>query len=185
VVVRFGVCPFAEAALQEGHVERRVLLDPVAAAGLVDELAQQSAVDVALLIFPTVTMSAAEFDAWCTPLRSANPAFAAAVFHPETPYTTGTAAQAVGFFRRAPDPTLQLVRMSALQTVRGPYNSDGKFVFDFTKESWAELRRREHRLPTSDRIARDNHALLCDRIITLQAIYDDIRGDRERSYGGR
>jgi uncharacterized protein DUF1415 len=182
VVLRFGVCPFAEEALKLGHVERRVVLDAAAAAALVDELAHKSAVEVALLIFPTVTMGAAEFDAWCTPLRTLNPEFAGAVFHPETPYTTGTAAQAVGFFRRAPDPTLQLVRMSALQNVRG---SDGKFVFDFTAESWAELRRREHRLPTSERIARDNHALLCDRIITLQAIYDDIRGDRERSYGGR
>lgn len=182
--MRFGVCPFAEEALKQGQVERRVVLEPETAAALVDGLAQRRGVDVALLIFPTVTMSAAEFDVWCAPLRSANPAFAAAVFHPQTSYTTGTPAQAVGFFRRAPDPTLQLVRMSALQSVRGPYNSDGKFMFDFSAEAWSELKRREHRLPTSERIARDNHALLCDRIITLQAIHDDIAADRDRSYGG-
>jgi len=49
--------------------------------------------------------------------------------------------------------------------------------------AWAELAKREHKLPTSDRIARDNHALvLRDGISTLQAIYDDIRADRDRSY---
>jgi hypothetical protein len=193
VVERFGVCPYAQPAMKVGTVARRVLLDEAAApaviaAGhlaraasmIIDELADDAAVEVALLIFPTVTMSAAAFDAWCAPLRAAHPAFVAAVFHPEAPYELTTPAQAVGFFRRAPDPTLQLVRASVLQAVRGP---DGKFLFDFSPEAWVELKRREHRLPTSERIARDNHALLAgDGISTLQAIYDDIRADRARAY---
>src|SRR5262249_45279145 len=94
-------------------------------------------------------------------------------------YELATPAQAVGFFRRAPDPTLQLVRASVLDAVRG---GSGKFVFDFSPAAWAELKKREHRLPTSERIARDNHALLVQRIGELQAIYDDIRADRDRSY---
>jgi hypothetical protein len=168
-------------------VARRALLgDDVALVSssrtAIDELARDLAVEVALLIFPTVTMSAAAFDAWCAPLRAANPAFVAAVFHPDTPYELSTPAQAVGFFRRAPDPTLQLVRVSVLDTVRG---TSGKFMFDFSPAAWAELKKREHRLPTSERIARDNHALVTrDGISTLQAIYDDIRADRQRSYGG-
>lgn len=185
VVERFGVCPFAEPAMRAGRVARRVLVGGDAAGAqaraVVDELARDANVEVALLIFPTLKSSAAEFDAWCAPLRAANPEFVAAVFHPDTPYATTTAAQAVGFFRRAPDPTLQLVRYSALQTIRG---ADGKFLFDFSAAAWAELKKREHRLPPSERIARDNHALLRERIETLQAIYDDIRADRERSYGG-
>jgi hypothetical protein len=104
----------------------------------------------------------------------------AAVFHPDTPYDAATPAQAVGFFRRAPDPTLQLVRASVLDRVRG--SASGKFLFDFSAEAWAELRRREQRLPTSERIARDNHRLLGERLAELEAIYDDIRADRERSY---
>jgi hypothetical protein len=168
-------------------VARRALLgDDVALVSssrtAIDELARDLAIEVALLIFPTVTMSAAAFDAWCAPLRAANPAFVAAVFHPDTPYELSTPAQAVGFFRRAPDPTLQLVRVSVLDTVRG---TSGKFMFDFSPAAWAELKKREHRLPTSERIARDNHALVTrDGISTLQAIYDDIRADRQRSYGG-
>jgi hypothetical protein len=182
VVERFSICPFAEPAMKAGTVARRVLAEPEWARALIDELAADGKIEVALLIFPTVTMSAGEFDAWCAPLRAANAAFVAAVFHPETPYELGTAAQAVGFFRRAPDPTLQLVRVSVLDEVRG---RGGKFMFDFSPAAWAELKKREHRLPTSERIARDNHELVVrEGISTLQAIYDDIRADRQRSYGG-
>jgi len=182
VVERFSICPFAEPAMKAGTVARRVLAEPERARALIDELAADGKIEVALLIFPTVTMSAGEFDAWCAPLRAANAAFVAAVFHPETPYELGTAAQAVGFFRRAPDPTLQLVRLSVLDEVRG---RGGKFMFDFSPAAWAELKKREHRLPTSERIARDNHELVVrEGISTLQAIYDDIRADRQRSYGG-
>jgi hypothetical protein len=166
-------------------VGRRVLLgDDVAlvssSRAAIDELARDLAVDVALLIFPTVTMSAAAFDAWCAPLRAAHPAFVAAVFHPDTPYDLRSPAQAVGFFRRAPDATLQLVRAGVLDAVRG---GAGKFMFDFSPAAWAELKKREHRLPTSERIARDNHAMMArEGLSTLQAIYDDIRADREQSY---
>ncbi|MGZ3439252.1 MAG: DUF1415 family protein [Polyangia bacterium] len=181
VVERFGVCPFAQPAMKAGTVARRVVLEPERARALVDELAGDEKIEVALLIFPSVTMSALAFDTWCAPLRAAHPAFVAAVFHPETPYDLATPAQAVGFFRRAPDPTLQLVRVSALDAVRG--SAAGKFMFDFSASAWAELAKREHKLPTSERIARDNQALLIrDGISTLQAIYDDIRADRDRSY---
>lgn len=159
---------------------RRVLERPDDARAAIDALAAEASIEVALLIFPTVTMAPAPFDAWCTPLRSAHPEFVAAVFHPDTAYDLASPAQAVGLFRRAPDPTLQLVRVSALDAVRG---TSGKFMFDFSPAAWAELKKREHRLPTSERIARDNHALaLREGISTLQAIYDDIRADRDRSY---
>jgi hypothetical protein len=183
VVERFGVCPFAQPAMKAGAVARRVVLEPQRARALVDELAADATIEVALLIFPSVTMSAHAFDAWCAPLREANPAFVAAVFHPEAAYELGTPAQAVGFFRRAPDPTLQLVRVTALDAVRGAAGAGGKLMFDFSAAAWAALAKREHKLPTSDRIARDNHALVVrDGISTLQAIYDDIRADRDRSY---
>jgi len=182
VVERFGICPFAEPALKAGGVARRVLTNAEDARAAIDELAGDTKIEVALLIFPSVTMSAAAFDRWCAPLREANAAFVAAVFHPDTPYDLATPSQAVGFFRRAPDPTLQLVRLSVLEEVRG---RGGKFMFDFSAAAWEELKKREHRLPTSERIARDNHALVMrDGISTLQAIYDDIRADRQRSYGG-
>lgn len=186
VVERFDVCPFATPALRGGHVARQVILaaDEAAAAGearaRIAALAGDAAIEVALLIFPRLALAHAAFERFCAPLRAANAAFVGAVFHPEAPWDAATPARAVGFFRRAPDPTLQLVRAKVLEQVRG---TDGKFLFDFSPAAWAELRRREHRLPTSERIARDNHALLASARAELEAIYSDLRADRERSYG--
>jgi hypothetical protein len=179
VVVRFGVCPFAAASLASGAVARRVLDGLDDAPSVIDAWARDPSLEIGLIIFPRLRATADAFDRACAPLRTANPAFVAAVFHPDTPFDAATAAQAVGYFRRAPDPTLQLVRASVLERVRGP---DGKFLFDFSPAAWAELKKREQRLPTSQRIARDNHALLAARHAELATIYDDIRADRERSY---
>lgn len=183
MVVQHGVCPFAGPSLAaEGQVARRVLASLDDARAAIEALAADTRLAVGLLIFPLVTLDAATFDRACVPLRAAHPAFVAAVFHPETPYDAATAAQAVGFFRRAPDPTLQLVRASALDDVRGGKDVAGKFLFDYSARAWQELERRRERVPLSERIARDNHLLLGQKIAELQAIYDDIRGDRERSY---
>lgn len=187
VVERFDVCPFAAPARRAGHVARQVIGDGDAAAAetaaraRIAAVANDAAVEVALFIFPRLALPHAAFERFCAPLRAAHPAFVRAVFHPEAAYDAATPAQAVGFFRRAPDPTLQLVRAAVLDQVRGP---DGKFLFDFSAAAWAELRRREHKLPTSERIARQNHALLASTRAELEAIYSDLRADRERSYGG-
>ena len=183
VVVQHGVCPFAAPSLAaDGQVQRRVLgsLDDARAA--IDALAADARLAVGLLIFPRLTLDAEAFDRACVPLRTAHSAFVAAVFHPATPFATATAAQAVGFFRRAPDPTLQLVRAQALDDVRGGKDVAGKFLFDYSAAAWQELERRQNRLPLSERIARDNHRLLTEKIVLLQSIYDDIRVDRDQSY---
>ena len=185
VVERFDVCPFATPALRGGHVARRVVLAAeaaeaeAAARAQIAAVAEEAAIEVALFIFPRLPLGHAAFERFCAPLRAAHAAFVGAVFHPDAPYDLATPAQAVGFFRRAPDPTLQLVRAAVLDHVRGP---DGKFLFDFSPAAWAELKKREHKLPTSDRIARDNRALLLSKRAELEAIYSDLRADRERSY---
>ena len=112
--------------MKAGSVARRVIDaaagDEAAAAAraAIEALAQDPAVEVALLIFPSLTMTAAAFDAWCAPLRAAHAAFVAAVFHPDAPYELATPAQAVGLFRRAPDPTLQLVRQRPIWCPKAP-----------------------------------------------------------------
>lgn len=186
VVERFDVCPFARPSLRGEHVARQVILsaDPevaeAAARSQIAAWAAMEAIEVGLLIFPFSPLAYSAFERFCAPLRQAEPEFVAAVFHPQATYDDSTPARAVGFFRRAPDPTLQLVRKAVLDRVRGP----GKFLFDFSPAAWAELQRRQHKLPTSERIARDNHLLLRRRIKELEAIYSDLRADRERSYGG-
>ena len=129
-------------------------------------------------------MSAAAFDRLVrAAARRRNAAFVGAVFHPDSALRSATPAQAVGFFRRAPDPTLQLVRLSVLDAGARPARRQVHVRFFDGGVGGAEEARA--RLPTSERIARDNHALaMRDGISTLQAIYDDIRADRQRSYGG-
>ena len=142
--------------MKGGRVARRVMLEPDGARAAIDASAADETVEVALLIFPTVTMSAAAFDAWCAPLRAANPAFVAAVFHPETPYELTTPAQAVGLFRRAPDPTLQLVRASLIDRLRGDASAE---------------------------VGRANLANVTARgLDALDALLVDIRSDRDAAY---
>jgi hypothetical protein len=182
-----SICPFAAGAMRGGSVARRVVLAraPEAAAvearALAGELARDQAIEVGLVIFPSLALDVDEFDRFCQPLRTSERALVGAVFHPDARYGLGSPAQAVGFFRRAPDPTLQLVRVSALDAVRGATRG-GKFLFDWSAEAWTELMRRHDKLPTSDRIARDNFELVRDKMSQLQAILDEIRSDRDRSY---
>jgi hypothetical protein len=169
VVEAFGVCPFAAGARRADAVARRVLADTTPA-------------EVALLIFPSLALGPAEFDRFCQPLRQADRAFVAAVFHPQTSYSLESPAQAVGFFRRAPDPMLQLLRADGLEAVRNAAPG-GKFLFDWSATAWAELWRRQEKVPVTDKIAADNFQLLVGgQLARLQAILDNIAADRARSY---
>jgi hypothetical protein len=60
----------------------------------------------------------------------------------------------VGLFRRAPDPTLQLVRYTALDAARRRA-PDGKFFFDGSPASWSRLAERPER-GLSEQIAHEN-----------------------------
>jgi hypothetical protein len=77
---------------------------------------------------------------------------------------------------------VQLVRFSALDAVRSPAPT-GKFLFDGSSTAWLELERRSQAVPVSERIARDNFETAA-RVgrERMQAILDDIRADRARSY---
>jgi hypothetical protein len=188
VVERFAICPFAVGARKGGHVERRVIVDrerapaEAAARALQVELEPRLEIEVALIIFPRLKLDCDAFDAFCAPLRGATSVFASAVFHPEARYSDESADRLVGFFRRSPDPTLQLVRTTVLEAARGE-RTDAKFMFDFSASGWAELERRQSVVPLSERIARDNRAtFLREGAARLQTIYDDICADRARSY---
>jgi hypothetical protein len=191
IVEAFDVCPFARPARTGGALARRVLLDavPDVASGLaaLDALAADGAIEVAVLIYPRVALPAQRFDEFVAALRAADgarrpPPFALAMFHPEASYGTNSPQRLVMYFRRTPDPTIQLVRFSVLDAVKRGAPAD-KFVFDGSARAWAELERRSETLSVSDRIARDNFATVEKvGLERLEAIYRDIRDDRARSY---
>jgi hypothetical protein len=188
VVEAFSICPFAAGARRAGAVARHILVESSSEAAekvareKIEALAQDDRVEVALLIFPSLALDLAAFDRFCQPLRQANRALVAAVFHPRSTYSLESPAQAVGFFRRAPDPMLQLLRADALLAVRNA-RPGGKFLFDWSAAAWAELSRRQEQQPVTDKIAADNFQLLVGgQLARLQAILDDIAADRARSY---
>jgi hypothetical protein len=188
IVEQFSTCPFAAGARRGDHVGRRIVTARDAAAAeetaraAIETFAGDGNVHVALIIFPSLAMSAPAFDRFCQPLRQAHRAFVGAVFHPETSYSLESPSQAVGFFRRAPDPTLQLLRADELAAIRDAAPG-GKFLFDGSAASWAELQRRGEKQPMTDRIADDNFALATGgQLGRMQAILDDIAADRQKSY---
>jgi hypothetical protein len=199
IVERFELCPWARGAREDGAVARRVLLggdrgalvDGIVAAH--DEWAAAPRTLIGLVILPDLHpdepagIDADTFEALVNDARRAitrraggRPPFALAPFHPTAAYRTERPEQLVPLLRRAPDPTIQLVRFSALDAVK---QHSGKFLFDGSAAAFAELERRATQVPISDRIARDNFATVGRvGIEALLAILDAIAADRRRAY---
>lgn len=131
VVERFGLCPWARSARLGGQVDRRVSLqtDPRLEPALSALTAWSSRpdVEIGLLLFPRLALSRSEFQRFVGSLISADAErqgrqsspFALAAFHPEVALDTSSADRLVPFLRRSPDPTVQVVRIAALERVRG------------------------------------------------------------------
>ena len=168
VVIGWGLCPWAARAWSDGQVTQRVFtgaepeVAPVAA--FVDELVATPDAAIGLAIFPRVALTVSAWDKFAENVRRARREFLAAAFHPDYRPPEGgapegsmiAAARLVPFIRRTPDPTLQLVRASLLENLRGP---------------------------VSDGVARDNFATVTARgADALEALLADIRRDRDARY---
>jgi hypothetical protein len=149
-----------------------------AAAALEIERSLHDSVEVALLLFPALApalsrgASGAEaFQALCAALReelrlaherggsgtAEPPPFYCVAFHPDLPEDLADEHRAVGFIRRSPDPTLQLVRRTVLQAVRG---DQGSTFVDSRELSTEQLLAVAGARSVSDRIAEANLATL-------------------------
>jgi hypothetical protein len=162
------LCPYAKRCRESGKLHRRVVLraeDAFDAVRAVEALPVDS-VEVALLIFPNAPASGLEsaraFEEFAAGLRDrilgahgGNPPFYCVAFHPDLPRDLLDAHRAVQFIRRSPDPTIQLVRASVLEAVRGP-DDGGTRVVDWKKLSLEELMAISSPLSLADRIADAN-----------------------------
>jgi len=174
IVEALDVCPFARATRTGDRLAREVLFvdEPAAIASRVAAYDAADGPQIVLLILPAFFGDAYAFDRFVDDVRRIDearraPPFAMAPFHPDTPYRADTASRLVGLFRRAPDPTIQLVRFAALDAAkrRAP---DGKFFFDGSAASWAALAARPER-GLSDQITHGNFERLRDRADELAA----------------
>jgi len=187
------LCPWAERAREGGAVTERVIVEepPLMERSLeaIADLASAPSLEIGLLIYPRVTLDPVEFDRFVAELVEQDSArwplgevpFAMAAFHPFAPLDAASPARLVPFTRRTPDPTIQLVRLEALERVRQGA-SDGTQFMDLESIDLASLVVEES-VPMRERVARTNLRTV-ERLgaDAVSALFDDIRRDRDLSY---
>jgi hypothetical protein len=184
VVEAFNVCPFARGARLSGAAVREVdLLDVCDASAIVEVVERYERgspeVSVVQVIYPRLKVSARAFDALVSTARALRaareptPPFALAPFHPDFALDASTPDALVAFFRRTPDPTIQLVRRSVIDALtRDP---------DAYAAQMERFLRGEAPPPPSvaSRITRDNFdRVMRDGPEVIAAIYAAIARDR-------
>jgi hypothetical protein len=198
IVEAFGLCPWAARAREAGRVAERVLLqrDTSTAAALdcVFELAESESVDIGLLIFPRLTLDPLAFEHFTASVRERDAErhplgaipFAMAAFHPGAEADLSDAERLIPFLRRTPDPTIQLVKRSVLEKVRGKSSQGTGFVDPEALdqlEALACVAEEHEEQSLRERIARANHrTVLQTGLANLRARLDDIRQDRTLAY---
>ncbi len=196
IVEAFGLCPWAERARRQGRVREVVLVgaEPVTLAGdateAVERIARDASVEVGLLILPRSPHDLLGHQRFVARLREAHagrtpegqPPLAMAAFHPEAKADTRDPARLVPFVRRTPDPTVQLVRLSVLDRVRGGTPGGTGFIDPETVDLRTLLEAPE-RAPLHERVAEANLRTI-ERVgvAHLSALLDAIRRDRDAAY---
>ncbi len=193
VVEAYGLCPWAERSRREGHVTERVLaqqnLDELAPAlDVITALEQDEQIEIGLVIFARLDCARVDFEHLVARIREVDgeryprgeAPFAMAAFHPDAPPHTDSPDRLIPFLRRSPYPTIQLVRFSVLERVRGRTPHGTAFVdlqtFDpamFTADP---------AVPVRDRIAQTNLETV-KRVGTeeLERVIRDIQRDRDET----
>lgn len=182
VVESHALCPFARACRERGRLHRVVvpgdgtaLDDGVHAQLLALEAGGDlEAVEVALLLAPDFSAGAHAFEALAARARQRvgsalgrPPAFFVVAFHPDLPGSDADAHRLVGLLRRTPDPTLQVVRASVLDALRGATVADKVYVDPADGAALAAATRQAPAQSLSERIAAANLATWRDPTVTL------------------
>jgi len=192
IVERFDLCPFAAHARTAGRVFLRVITDaaPLAATvRMIAELDPEETCEVAILVYPNLALDRREFDRFVMRVRQSDAKrhplgkvpFAMAAFHPDAELDLRSPERLIPFIRRTPDPTLQLVRRSVLDRVRGP-RPEGTGYFDVSLLDKRNLFAAPPAPTTRERISQDNDDTVQRASAELEAVMADIQRDRRETY---
>lgn len=195
VVEALGLCPWALDARHSGrvatHVCRSELPELAPSLELLGMLAGDERIEVAFIVYPLLDLDRLAFAHFAAELRAADAAryalgasiFALADFHPNADADVTSAERLVPFLRRTPDPTLQIVRRSALHAVRMTEDQGTRFLdlSQFPFENLASIPAAPPSLAT--RVA-NNNLRTVTRMGTaeLSARVKSILDDRHASY---
>lgn len=198
-IERHSYCPYArQSRAEQTSVVEVVLerLDPdaqlvpgSALAAVVDRWIGVAAMEVVQVVFPRVQVDAARWERWAKALtsriRSLRPGpavWAVAAFHPELSFGTGSAAELVPLFRRSPDPTVQWIRLDALDRLRTG-RPEGDVVLPTDPRSVAALLAAAQRAPLHERVAENNERTV-ERLGLEAAVSQlaDLAAEARRAY---
>ncbi len=157
-------CPFSRGGRLQGQTVRYVhFAESTDATPVVDrmaEVATQPGRVVVQVIFPMLTINADDFRQFCHDVTSAGNSrlgagetYAVAPLHPELAYLTHNAYSIIPLFRRAPDPTIQWVRLDALESI---YEGRSDKDIHVAPSELAAYLARPKRKPLFDTIAETN-----------------------------
>jgi hypothetical protein len=181
LVERFSVCPWAKPARTEGRVHAHVVTEApcsVEAFGsVVARWAADETVDVAFVILPLFDEGPDALSELAAAIGDrTDEVFLTAPFHPISSPGDGI----VPFLRQTPDPTVQLVRRTTLEAIRAQDPPHYKDIFDLDLRDLEA--KKAPRSTAASVFAHNERMLEREGRARVQAIVDDIRGDRERSY---
>lgn len=192
VVEAFTFCPWARSAREAGRVECRVVLgERPSVEQLLAELTSAEAraeIDVTLLVMPECSidrvalrhLTAALHGRYEEACGRGQTLLAIADFHPNAPLDMGSPDRLVPFIRKSPDPTLQLIRHSALDSARRGAGAEGG-----TRAATLEmmLRGALKTEPAHARVATANQRTLeREGSAPVLAVLEAIAHDRAASY---
>jgi hypothetical protein len=200
VVERFNFCPWARSARESGNVTLRVVFsvdhdDFDESLWFLNDLHEQAPatgaeVDVALFIYPLLDLDRLGFEDYARRLRTRAEAgqkkldaFAMAAFHPTAGADLSHPDRLVPFVRRSPDPTLQLVRKSALSSIKGL--ASGTAFLDVSALTPAAFKALQQPAPkpVRERIAEQNLASVRGAgTEAVEAVLTDIARQREAAH---
>jgi hypothetical protein len=200
VVERFGFCPWARASRESGQVTLRVVFstdrdDFAESLERLSELHRQApSTDIALFIYPLLDLDRLGFEDYARRLRARAEAgrdhglgrlddFALAAFHPSADADLSHPDRLVPYVRRSPDPTLQLVRKSALSSIKGL--AQGTLFLDVSALTADAFKALQAPAPKAvrERIAEQNLATVRDAgTAAVDAILADIARQREAAH---
>lgn len=193
VVEHFVLCPWAARSRLDGHVAECVFQqesseDFTPSLARISELAARPAIEVALFIYPCLALGRLDFEHFARRLRALDHdrhavgrvPFAMAAFHPDAEPQLDDPERLIPFLRRTPYPTLQLVRTSALERVRGG-EVEGTAFLDLDVHGFPP-RLEPAAVPLRERIARTNlKTVLAEGLETVRAAMEAIFRDRDET----